>query len=64
MTQPNQPTVLDGDTVVIGHQDQPGALPPVPADVRQWLEDDQVDAVDLGSAREKGVIPTTWHQDL
>jgi hypothetical protein len=30
-------------------------------DVQRWLQDDLTQTIQLGSARENNVVPTTWH---
>lgn len=56
--------VLDGNNLVIGQGLQTGIQPEVPEDVRRWMEDGLIDAIDLGSARDKNVPQTTWHHNM
>lgn len=57
----NQDDGRGSNTLMLGEEPLQGVQPGSAEDARRYLLDSNVSDVDLGSAREKNVLPTTWH---
>jgi len=53
--------VGENSTLMLAEEPLQGVQPASTEDVGRYLQDPQVTTVDLGSARDKNVLPTTWH---
>jgi len=61
MDQNTIPIYREGNTLDLSLQPRPAGRPASPSDIRRWLEDEEVEIIDLGEKREGIIQPTTWH---
>jgi len=62
MDQNTIPIYREGNILDLSLQPRPAVSPASPSDIRRWLEDEEVEIIDLGEKRDEIIQRTTWHQ--
>ena len=60
MSMDEFPVAREGDTLDLSLQPRPEVKPVSPADIREWLEGDDIELIYLGTKRDEAIMPTTW----